>query len=248
MDLNRLLYREKPEKQPESHRELSDLMAPFEARDGPRFDIEGDAATAWHDFIIRRYTPPASKRFLVFFQCCVRRPFYKSSSHGTIHRAVSASTGCDAWKDFSRCPVHVVVLASKIGPVPYELQRIYPAIVRGGGVKHFSPEYYEHVRPVLAQRMADYISTHGHRYERMATFTEGRYGEVMAHAARLAGVEFPIFPVRRGPRILHIDGSPPRTYWQKYWIQLCLEIMNWLDASQRSRAEARLRRQHVVYQ
>jgi hypothetical protein len=82
----------------------------------------------------------------------------------------------------------------------------------------------------------------------MATFTEGRYGEVMAEAARLSGVEFPILPVKGGPRILHLAGSPPRTYWQKYWIQLCLEIMSWLDASQRLRGEARLRRQRVVYE
>jgi hypothetical protein len=95
--------------------------------------------------------------------------------------------------------------------------------------------------------MADYLTAHGGRYERMATFTDGRYGEVMADAARLAGVEFPILPVKGGPIIAHVGGSPPRTYWQKYWIQLCLEIMIWLDPAQRSRAEARLRRQRVVY-
>ncbi|HUT36310.1 MAG TPA: DUF5591 domain-containing protein [Planctomycetota bacterium] len=247
MDLGKILHRTHAARRPPFEQQLAALMAPLEARDGPRFDVEGDAATAWHDFILRRYTPPEGKRFLVFFQCSVGRPFYRSSSHGTIRRAVSAATGCDAYKDFDRCPVHVVVLASMIGPVPYELQEVYPANVPGGGVKHFSPEHYEQVRPILARRMADYITTHGSRYERIATFTDGRYGEVMADAARLAGVEFPIFPIKRGPRVLHIDGSPPRTYWQKYWIQLCLEITSWLDPPQRSRAEARLRRQRVVY-
>jgi hypothetical protein len=247
MDLSKILYREKAVREPESHRELVALMAPLESRYGGRLDADGKAAAAWHDFIIHRYRPPARKRFLVFFQCCVRRPFYSSSSHGTIRRAISAATGYDAYQDFDRCTVHVVVLASRVGPVPYELQDVYPANVRGGGVKHFSPEYYEQVRPILAQRMADYITTHGGHYERMATFTEGRYGEVMADAARLARVEFPILPVRGGPAIVHMAGSPPRTYWQRYWIQLCLEIMSWLDADQQARAEARLRRAKVQW-
>jgi hypothetical protein len=42
-------------------------------------------------------------------------------------------------------------------------------------------------------------------------------------------------------------GSPPRTYWQKFWIQLCLEIMSWLDADRQARARARLNRSRVEF-
>ncbi len=248
MDLGRILYRARSKKQPDFYTDLAKLMAPLEAGHGPRFDLEGEAVTTWHDFILRHYKPPRDKRFLVFLQCSVGRPFYRSSSHGTLRRAVSMATGYDAYKDFGPCPVHVVVLASRIGPVPYEFQDIYPAKVPGGGVKHFSPEYYEHARPVLAQRMADYLATHGGHYERMAAFAECRYGEVMADAARLAGAQFPILPTRRGPRVLHIGGSPPRTYWQKYWIQLCLEIVSWLSREEQARAHQRLKTAKVNYE
>jgi len=247
MDLSRILYGRRAAREPAFRGELSALMAPLEARFGGRVQVEGEASIVFHDFITHRYQPPAGKRFLVFFQCSVGRPFYRSSSHGTIRRAVSTATGYDAYKEFHCCPVHVVVLASSIGPVPYELQDVYPANVRGGGVKHFSPEYYEQVRPILARRMADYLTAHGGRYERMATFTEGRYSEVMADAARLAGVEFPILPVKDGARVLHLAGSPPRTYWQRYWVQLYLEIVGWLAPEQQARAEGRLRRARVQW-
>jgi hypothetical protein len=69
----------------------------------------------------------------------------------------------------------------------------------------------------------------------------------MADAARLAGVEFPIFPVPGGPRVLHVDGSVPRTYWQKYWIQLCLEVLSWLSPHRQAAAHRRLKKMKVAY-
>jgi hypothetical protein len=117
---------------------------------------------------------------------------------------------------------------------------VYPANVGGGGVKHFDKEYYARVRPVLAERMAEYISSHGRHYEKMATFTEGRYGEVMTEAARIAGVELPIFPDKSGPRVLQMGSSKPRAYWQRYWIQLYLEIVSWLDRPRKTEAAKRL--------
>ena len=41
------------------------------------------------------------------------------------------------------------------------LEDLYPANVRGGGVKRFDREIYERVKPVLAERMAQYILTYG---------------------------------------------------------------------------------------
>jgi len=227
-----------------SRRELKAIVA---AARPTRLETGSEPVLAFHDYVVNGYRPPKDKPFLVFFQCSVRRPFYSSPSHGTIRRAIQAATGCDAWHNFESCPVHVVVLASTIGPVPYELQDIYPANVSGGGVKHFRPEYYEQVKPVLARRMADYIVAHGARYRRTATFTEGRYGEVMAEAMRLAGVEFPILPVKGGAIITDMAGSKPRTYWQKYWIQLCLEIVSWLEPRQQAEAQARLKKLEVRY-
>ena len=63
-----------------------------------------------------------------------------------MRRAIGVATGYDPAHDFVRCPVHVVVMASYVGPVPYELQDVYPANVRAGGVKHMGEEEYVHAR------------------------------------------------------------------------------------------------------
>ena len=93
-----------------------------------------------------------------------------------------------------------------------------------------------------------FFTTHGDNYRRMAAFTSGRYGEVMREAAGIAGVRFPIFPQPDGPRIVHLGGSKPRTYWAKFWIQLYLEIVTWLKPAERQGAQARVEGLGVVYQ
>jgi hypothetical protein len=146
-----------------------------------------------------------------------------------------------------------VVLASKIGPVPYELEQVYPANVRGGGVKHFDRAYYARIKPILAERMAQYVITHGGNYERATTFTEGRYAEVMEESRRIAvelcgeKAHFPILPKLGGPRVVRMGGSTPRQYWARYWIQLYLKVVSWLNPEQQAQAGARLDRLQVEY-
>jgi len=229
-----------------SKQQLETIIQAAGAEPG-ELDLDSEPVRAFCDYVINQYHPPKEKRFLVFFQCSVRRPFSSSPSHGSMKRAIRVATGYDPRRDFESCPVHVVVLASKIGPVPYELEDIYPANVRGGGVKHFSEEYYERVKPILAERIAEYITSHRKRYDHIATFTEGRYGEVMEEARDLAGVDFPALPVKDGAIIVRMGNSKPRTYWQKYWIQLFLEIVSWLDPDQQAAAEKRLKELKVVY-
>ena len=209
-------------------------------------DIEDELVRRFHEFIIGDYTPPKGKRGLVFFQCAVRRPFSKSPSHGSMRRAVAVAPGYDPARQCDPCPVHVVVLASRIGPVPYELEDFYPANVGGGGVKHFGQEHYARVKPILAARMAEYVTTHRRHYDHIAAFTEGRYGEVMAAARGLSGVRFAIFPQPNGPKVLKMDGSAPRTYWQSCWIQLYLEIVSWLSPAMQAQADGRLKAMKVV--
>ncbi len=227
--------------------QLGAVVAPAE-REGPRhLPIDSQAMLDFNRFVTRDYAPPADKRILVVFQCSVRRPFSTSPSHGSMRRAVYAATGFWPRKEFDQCPVHVVVLASTLGPVPYELEDVFPANVGGGGVKHFSDEHYAHVRPILAERMAAYITAHRASYDHVATFTDGRYGEVMALAGEIAGVAFPIFPAEGGARVLDLDGSRPRTYWQKFWIQLALQLIAWLAPDQQAAAHKRLRKLKVRY-
>ena len=230
-----------------SRQELQSAIKPDKRLDERGLDINGESVLAFHDYVINQYTPPKDKRFLVFFQCSVRRPFSTSPSHASMRRAIAVATGCDPSRDFQNCPVHVVVLASKIGPVPYELEDIYPANVRGGGVKHFDSEYYARVKPILAGRMAQYITTHQHNYQQITTFTESRYGEVMDEARKIAGLHFPILPTFDGPQVMRIGRSIPRTYWEKYWIQLYLEIVDWLDPEMQAQAKARLEKMDVRY-
>jgi len=227
---------------------LQAVVNPTRIREKHSVDIDDKPVQAFNDFIFNEYEPPRDKRFLVFLQCSVRRPFSTSPSHASMRRAISVATGFDPSNDFESCPVHVVVLASKIGPVPYELEDLYPANVRAGGVKHFGNAYYAHVKPILAERIARYITAHRENYDRIATFTEGRYGEVMEAARRIAAVGFPVLPKLKGPRILRMGRSTPLRYWEKYWIQLYLEIVSWLDPTQQGRAEERLRRLGVEYQ
>jgi predicted RNA-binding protein len=164
-----------------------------------------------------------------------------------MRRAIQVATGNDPARDFEKCPVHVVVLASLIGPAPYELEDTYPANVSSGGVKHFRPEHYARARPVLAERMAEYLAKHGHCYDRVTTFTEGRYAEVMADARELAGIDFPILPQKGGPIVELMGKSKPRTYWAKYWIQLYLEIVDWLGENKAREARSRLEKLEVSF-
>jgi hypothetical protein len=224
------------------------------ARRAGRLTVDSPASIAFHEQMIHGYTPPPDKRFLAILQCCVRRPFSTSPSHASMRRAIAAATGWDPIKDFADCPVHVVVLASAIGPVPYELEDVYPANARAPGVKHLSPAVYDQVRPVLAERMAEYLIAHRDSYDRVAAFTEGRYGEVMGDARAIVtsrlGEEaaFPILPYTDGPQVIRMGRSTPRTYWQRYWIQLYAEIVDWLEPGARAGAEDRLRELGVTYE
>ena len=210
-------------------------------------DIDSELVRAFHSFIINEYTPPKDKRLLVLLQCSVRRPFSKSPSHGSMRRAVAVATGHDPAREFDACPAHVVVLASRIGPVPYELEDFYPANIRGGGLKHFGHAHYARVKPILAGRMAQYITTHRGSYDHIAGFGDGRYAEVMTQAATAAGVDLPVFPDTSGPRIMRMGESTPRTYWQRYWIQLYLQIVQWLSPAMQAEAARRLKALKAIY-
>jgi hypothetical protein len=217
-----------------------------------KLDVESEAATAFFRHVIDEYHPPRDKRFLVFLQCSIRRPFSTSPSHASIRRAIATATGYDPARDFERCPVHVVVLASKIGPVPYELENIYPANVRGSGVKHMDDRTYDRVKPILARRMAQYLIAHGSQYLRATTFTEGRYADVMEEARSIATAQrgeeahFRILPRVGGPRIVRRGNTIPHRYWERYWIQLYLEIVSWLEPDQGQQAARRLEQLEVT--
>lgn len=231
------------ESRAESIRSRRELVALMDQR-FPQRDldpaVDGEASALFHDFVIRQYRPPPDKRFLVFLQCSVRRPFSSSPSHASMHRAISTATGFDPARDFESCPVHVVVLASYVGPVPCEFEDVYPANVRADGVKDFGPELYARRRPVLAGRLAQYLDTHGDHYEGITSFTMGRYGEVLTEARDRAGRDFPILPTPDGTSVVRMGRSTPRKYWEKLWIQLYLQLEQWLDPQQREAAQARL--------
>jgi hypothetical protein len=228
-------------------RALKALVDPLAAGGPDDPDVHSDAAVAFYDYVTGDYQPPGEKRFLVVLQCSVRRPFSKSPSHASMRRAIAVATGFDPSEDSHTCPVHVVVLASKLGPVPYELEDVHPANVRGGGVKHFSPRYYEQVRPVLASRMAGYLIAHRECYRHVAAFTDGRYGEVMEDVRATGVVDFPILPDAGGPAVTRMGESYPRKYWEKHWIQLYECVTGWLGPAARERAGPRRRERDVVH-
>ena len=175
-----------------------------------------------------------------------------SPSHAAMRRAVRLATGAGPRQDATRCPAHVVVLASKIAPVPYELEDFYPANVRSGGVKHMAQDEYDRVKPVLPRRLADYMVVHGAHHDRCAAFAEGRYSEVMRVAAEAAtqrvakAAGLHIFPCEDGPKATPMKRSVPRTYWARYWIQLYLEVVSWLPPREQARPARRLERHKVV--
>jgi uncharacterized protein DUF5591 len=228
--------------------ELREIVPSEQRLPAHQLTLDCPPVKTFHEFVIQRYSPPADKRLLVFLQCSVRRPFSKSASHGSLRRAISTATGHDPARHFAACPVHVVVLASRIGPVPYELEDTYPANVSSGGVKHFSPDHYQEAGPVLSRRMMEYLQAHGDRYDRVAGFGDGRYGEVLRNAGELAGRPFPVFPREGAPHLLRVGASVPRTYWQRCWIQLFLEIVSWLDKPAAQAARRRLEALDAVYE
>jgi hypothetical protein len=230
-----------------------DRIAPDE------LNVDSRPSKAFYDYVVgtethREYCPPANKRFLVILQCSVRRPFSSAPSHAPMRRAIRVATGYDPRRDFAACPVHVVVMASKIGPVPYELEDLYPANVRGGGVKHFRPETYKRVKPILAARMAQFILAFRDQYEQITSFTEGRYSEVLDQARTIAakqagkGLRFSILPKAGGACVTRsTSGAAPHQYWARYWIQLYLEVVSWLDPDQQTEAQARLNKLNIEY-
>ncbi|MFH1569481.1 MAG: DUF5591 domain-containing protein, partial [Gemmatimonadota bacterium] len=208
---------------------------------GPRRpDLWGEAARAFCAYVLDQYRPPADKAVLVFLQCSVRRPFSSSPSHASMRRAIAAATGFDPAGHFERCPVHVVVVASHVGPVPYELEGAYPANVRANGVKQMRPEEYARAGPELAGRLGAYLRVHGPRYRHLTSFAEGRYAEVLARAADAAGAPFAPLPRAGGAEVVRVGRSRPRKYWERYWIQLYLQLCEWLDEPQRRAARQRL--------
>jgi len=210
-------------------------------------DPLGRAAAEFVDFVCTDYQPPEDKRILVILQCSVRRPFSSSPSHSSMRRAISLATGLDPHHGFSLCPVHVVVCASRIGPVPYEFENVHPASVPGGGVKHFRPDEYARVRPILAERLARYLAQHRGAYDHIASFTEGRYAEVVSDAAVLASAYVAILPMVSGAQVLRRGRSRPRKYWEHYWIQLYLAVVGWLGRDEQTAAAERLRADDVEY-
>ena len=222
----------------QTRRELRERLAACAGES--RADLFGDAARLFSDYTIHDYQPPADKRLLVVLQCSVGRPFSSSPSHASMRRAISLATGRDPHHEFEACPVHVVVLASEVGPTPYELEDVPPATIPALGVKQFGPERYARALPVLAERMAGYLGAHRACYDRAATFTDGRYAEVMREAQSRAGCELAILPVAGGALVRRCGRSTPRTYWEKYWIQLYLEVVSWLPPAAQAGAAGRL--------
>jgi hypothetical protein len=207
----------------------------------------------YNRFLLEEYRPPATKRLLVLLQCSVRRPFSASPSHAAFRRALKVATGFDPRTEAHQCPVHVVVLASRIGPVPYDLESTHPASVGGGGVKHFSQMEFEDALPILARRIDDYLHAHGGSYDHACAFGEGRYGEVFEaaklslRAANHPLASMPVFPWASGPRVRRLGGKTPMKYWDVFWIQLALEVMSWLTVDQQEAACRRLVEMDVEY-
>jgi hypothetical protein len=201
---------------------------------------DDEPVTILQDYLTREYEPPAHVRYLAIYQCSARRPFSSSPSHGAINHAVVAATGLHPWRDRETCPVHVVVLAAKCGPMPYDLQDVYPACIRAEGLAQLDAEEYAERRAVLARYMAGYLRAHAGRYAGIATFTSGRWGDVMDAAKQAAGLDVEILPRAEGATLTRLGSSAPHTYWQKHWIQLALAIMDWLPADERRAAEQRL--------
>ena len=190
----------------------------------------------FYNYVITKYIPPPDKDMLVFLQCSVSRPYSKSPSHGSMRKGIRIATGKDPKDDFDDCRCHVVVMSSVIGPVPYEMEDVYPADERGGGVKHMSPEDYRFAKPILAERMGAYIRRWHDRYKVITTFTHDRYGSVMESARKIADVDFPVFPDTRGIRT-----AGGNQYWTKFWVQVFLELLKGMTEEEQAEAWERFK-------
>jgi hypothetical protein len=69
----------------------------------------------------------------------------------------------------------------------------------------------------------------------------------MAEARQITAIDFPVLPTSNGAQIMQMGTSIPRTYWEKYWLQLYLEILSWLEPTKQKQAEARLQKMAVKY-
>ena len=210
-----------------------------ESRDA---DPRSPAAEAFQDHLVRVFSPPRGKRILAIFQDAVRRPYSSAPSHASLRQAVRFATGYDPSHDLFCCPVHVIVLASHLGPVPYELEDLWPASCRSIGVKRLSDALFAERLPLLADRLGGYLEQHASAYDTIVAFAQGRYGEVV----RASGFDGPVYPEPGGEQVVRVGEKAPHTYWQKGWIQLYRGIVQGLEPWLREAAQRRLRTAGVV--
>ena len=230
-----------------SKRHLLERMAPADPSAAKPPSINGKAARLFNQYLAEEYRPPDGKRMVVFAQDASGRPFSSTPLHRCLRAAIATATGCDPVTDFLRCPVHVVVVAGGLGPVPYDLEGLFPANVPSQSLKQLPDEQYRKVRSSLTRRMAAYLASHSGSYDRLVAFAEGRCADMIVSAAQSQSPPLPLklLPRPDGPRVARVGTSVPQGQWEVYWIQLYLEIVDWLGPAVAAEASARLKQRLV---
>ncbi len=120
----------------------------------------------WHRRIKERYTPPQAVKLTAVLPCSARKPYSKSKSHMLFQKHIRNGA-----KE-KIALVHELILTSPLGPVPRELESVYPAAHYDVPVTgHWSSEEKE----IAVELLSDYMKKAG---TKMLAHVDGAYRDI----------------------------------------------------------------------
>jgi archaeosine synthase len=119
--------------------------------------------------VIHRYHPPRTD-VAVLLPCSARKPYSLSRSHHLLRGAICGRG-------------HEVILTSPLGPVPRDLELVYPAAHYDIPVTGY---WDREERGVIGGLLAEYLTSHG--YQRVIAHLDGGAGEVAEEVAATTGI------------------------------------------------------------
>jgi hypothetical protein len=118
----------------------------------PHFEV-------WQDYLLRWYEPPKG-RILLFLPCANRKPYSESRTHQGIIRELERA---------GRGGFHEVML-SNAGVIPREFEDKYPFESYDWDESKETKAIKERYVEVTAERIRNYLATHGARYSSVVCF------------------------------------------------------------------------------
>ncbi|MHA2062612.1 MAG: DUF5591 domain-containing protein [Candidatus Sifarchaeia archaeon] len=140
-------------------------------------------------FVLKNYTPPHKRGFLLILPCSKAKPYSLSPSYLSLYRPlIYLFLGRDIHD--KKCPVDVLTISGIIGPVPLELEEYSPAPNYDFSLNSIievseSMNLFE----LLAQRMSEYLNRTLSLYDEVYSLLDNAYRTVIELATKKIQVQ-----------------------------------------------------------